>query len=319
MNISVDRVGHLKNAVTEQSATKKESTSVRVTHVGLGFTDVLAFRGNYPLAPPMPFALGYEFAGVDERGRRVAGLLPKLGATLDMMQIDRRRLVPIPDGLPSEVAAAIPLNYLTASAMIGVHAKLQSGDSLLIHGASGGVGTATLQLATRDGIIAFGTASPSKHDIVKKAGGTPIDYQSGDWLRKLHELRPQGVDAALDSFGGRVQRKSWRALSHSGTLVSFGFYPSARASMWSSVLGMVFLHSRRLVPTRRRALLCSLPALVARDTEWYRMTLTELLAAAMEGTIDPVIDSVVPAGNTSLALDRIERHVTRGKIVLTMT
>ena len=318
MNITVDRIGHLTDAMVEQTESKNEFTTVRVTHAGLGFTDALAFRGNYPLAPAMPFALGYEFAGVDEWGQRVAGLLPKLGATCDTIQVDRDRLVPIPDGLPSEVAAAIPLNYLTASAMIKVHAGLQSGDSLLVHGASGGVGTATLQLAERDGIVAFGTASPSKHDIVKNAGGTPINYQAGDWLETLRDLRPEGVDVAMDSFGGRMQRKSWRALSSGGILVSFGFYPSAWASIWSSVVGMGFLLSRRLVPTRRRAILCSLPALVAQDPEWYRITLTELLAAATHGKIDPVIDWVKPAVNASLALDRIEHRATRGKVILAM-
>ena len=153
---------------------------------------------------------------------------------------------------------------------------------------------------------------------MKNAGGTPINYQAGDWLETLRDLRPEGVDVAMDSFGGRMQRKSWRALSSGGILVSFGFYPSAWASIWSSVVGMGFLISRRLVPTRRRAILCSLPALVAQDPEWYRITLTELLAAATHGKIDPVIDWVKPAVNASLALDRIEHRATRGKVILAM-
>ncbi len=140
---------------------------IRVKYAGVGFADVMAVRGGYPLAPRRPFSPGYEFFGTVveagtsslDAGQRVAGMLPRMGAYRELIDVDPRYAVPVPPDLGDESAALLPLNYLTALAMIERCARLQRGRSFLIHGAAGGVGTAALELARLLGLRAFGSAS----------------------------------------------------------------------------------------------------------------------------------------------------------------
>lgn len=305
------------------SRDRTDVATVNVTHVGIGFVDALARAGNYPLAPRRPHPLGYEFAGttVDgpRPGTRVSGLLTTMGATRSRIRVPSDLVIEIPDGVDGVTAAAIPLNYLTALAMLRKIARLEPGQSVLVHGAAGGVGSAVLDLASLWGIEAYGTASPAKHDTVRSRGGTPIDYTRGDWLAKALELRPDGYDAVLDPFGGRVQRESWRALAPRGRLVSYGFYADVRASLLASILGVLFLRLRDAWPDGRRASLAATPAIVRADRAWYRTSMSTLLDLAAKGRLRPLIDSVVPAGEIDSALDRIVQKKTRGKTVVDMT
>ena len=148
-------------------------TRIRVKYAGVGFADVMAVRGGYPLAPRRPFSPGYEFLGsVVEAGtsslgvgQRVAGMLPRMGAYRELIDMDPRYAVRVPPDLSDECAALLPLNYLTALAMIERYARLERGQSFLIHGAAGGVGTAALELARLLGLRAFGSASEPKHGL----------------------------------------------------------------------------------------------------------------------------------------------------------
>ena len=300
----------------------RDSVEVRVSHAGIGFTDALARAGNYPLAPRAPYAIGYEFAGTiasgAREGERVCGLLPTLGAAAQTIHVSDARLVPIPDGVDDHVAAAIALNYLTALAMIHRIATLSAGDTLLVHGAAGGVGTAVLQLADLRGIHAVGTASPAKHPLVRSLGATPIDYTSGNWVAHALSLRPDGYDAVFDSIGGEVQRDSWRVTARRGTLISYGFYSGTSASLFETVQGMWFLGTRNALPNGKRARLCALPSIVQNYPGWYRSALASLLDHAREGALAPVIDTVVPLSDAAEALDRIEQRQTSGKVVLAL-
>src|SRR6185437_1118655 len=114
----------------------------------------------------------------------------------------RRKLVPVPAGLDAAEAVAVVLNYITAYQMLQRSAKAKPGQRMLIHGASGGVGTAMLQLAKLAGVEMFGTCSAQGATVVRELGGIPIDYKTADFVKEIHRQTGEGVDAVFDGIGG---------------------------------------------------------------------------------------------------------------------
>lgn len=191
---------------------KPGQVRVRVLAAGVGYSDVMAQRGGYPLAPRMPFTPGYDFAGIVDqlgqgttgviKGQYVAALNPEFGSYAEYVCVRPEILVPVPEKLePAEVASLV-LNYLTAHCMLYRTAKLLEGQTALVHAAAGGVGTALLQLGRLLNLKMYGTASSGKHATVREFGGIPIDYRKEDFLAKILSEIPSGVDAAFDPFGG---------------------------------------------------------------------------------------------------------------------
>jgi NADPH:quinone reductase-like Zn-dependent oxidoreductase len=129
-----------------------------------------------------------------------------------------------PEKLTFEQAAAIPVNYLTAYALLVVMGSLHAGESVLIHNAGGGVGLAALDIAKKIGAVTYGTASPGKHKFLTERGlDHPIDYRKQDWLPVLQQLtNGRGVDLVIDPIGGAHWKKSYAALRHTGRLGMFG-------------------------------------------------------------------------------------------------
>lgn len=208
---------------------------VRAAACGLNFAEVMARKGLYPDAPPPPCVVGYEGAGtIDSVGPGVDAArvgervlyLSAFGGHADTVVVSAERAIAIPDAMSFEHAAALPVNYVTAYHMLFQLARIRSGESVLIHMAAGGVGTAVLQLCrTLDGITTYGTASAAKHDYVRAHGcDHPIDYRTTDYSREVMRLtQDRGVSLVLDALGGRDWRKSYALLRPTGMLVAFGF------------------------------------------------------------------------------------------------
>src|SRR5271170_7502609 len=156
--------------------------------------------GSYLFAPKIPFVPGYEIAGVIDAigvgvtgfklGQRVAALTV-YGGFGELIVREAEHFLPIPDAVTDIEAAAVILNYGTAWQMIHRTAKVQHGQSALVTGAAGGVGTAALQLLRLAGVKTYGAASLNKHDTVRSLGATPIDYRAGPIDRLMHDLEPQ--------------------------------------------------------------------------------------------------------------------------------
>jgi NADPH:quinone reductase-like Zn-dependent oxidoreductase len=206
---------------------------IRVQAAGLNFADILARQGLYPDAPRKPCVMGYEVAGtVEEIGESVdqsllgkaVVALTRFGGQAEQVVVDSRHLFEKPDSLSFAESAAIPVNYLTAYALLAVMGSLQPGEAVLIHNAGGGVGLAALDIAKRLGATTYGTASPSKHEFLRARGlDHAIDYRNQDWLPALLKLTDnRGVELVIDPIGGSHWKKSYQALRATGRLGMFG-------------------------------------------------------------------------------------------------
>src|SRR5712675_2206638 len=191
----------------------KGEVLIRVKAAGLNFADILARQGLYPDGPPKPCVMGYEVSGVVETlgegvnssfaGKPVVALT-RFGGQSELVAVKATQMFDKPPSLTFEQSAAIPVNYLTAYALLIVMGSLHEAESVLIHNAGGGVGVAALDIAKKVGAVTFGTASPAKHKFLLERGlDYAIDYRRHDWLPILKELTDgKGVDLVVDSIGG---------------------------------------------------------------------------------------------------------------------
>jgi len=213
---------------------KPDQVVVRVRAAGINFADILMRLGLYTRTPKPPFVPGFEISGeVDAVGadvdtlrvgqRVVASTFPG-GGYSEKVAIPADRVLPIPDEMSYEDAAAIPVNYLTSYQALTYMANLRAGERVLIHAAAGGVGLSAIQLAKLAGAETFGTASASKHDFLHRWGlDHAIDYRTEDFEAEVKRLtHNEGVDVVLDAVGGESYRKSYRLLRHGGRLICFG-------------------------------------------------------------------------------------------------
>ncbi|GAB5533776.1 MAG: medium chain dehydrogenase/reductase family protein [Rubricoccaceae bacterium] len=213
---------------------------IAVEAAGINFADILARQGIYPDAPPLPAVVGYEVAGaVAAVGGGVTSVsvgdpvigLTRFGGYSSQLVVPESGVFPRPDGMTPETGAAIPVTYLTAFQMMIVmgsvrHARELGGRRVrvLVHGASGGVGTACADLGKTYGAELFGTASAGKHDYVRERGyHHAIDYRQPDWPERVMSLTDgEGVDLVLDPIGGKHWAKSLSVLAPSGRMVVYG-------------------------------------------------------------------------------------------------
>lgn len=239
----------LKLQETHDPTPTQGEVLIRVKAAGINFADVLARQGLYPDAPKLPCVVGYEVSGVVESvgatadqhwiGKPVIAMT-RFGGYSDVLVVCTSQVFEKPERLSFEQAAAIPVSYLTAYALLAVMGSLQASESVLIHNAGGGVGLAALDIAMKIGATTFGTASPSKHEFLKERGlDYAIDYRTGDWLLVLKELtKGCGVELVVDPIGGGHWKKSYKALRTTGRLGMFGI-STASATGLKGKLNMV--------------------------------------------------------------------------------
>jgi NADPH:quinone reductase-like Zn-dependent oxidoreductase len=170
-------------------------------------------------------------------------------------------LVPVPAELDSAEAVCVVANYLTAHLAMHRAARVQSGESVLIHGAAGGVGTALLELGKLAGLEMYGTASRHNHDLVTRLGATPIDYRTEDLVDRIRSLTGDGVDVVFDPIGGAQQVwRSSRALRKGGRLQWFGVAATSRAGIRVIPLTLAAIGLLKLLPNGKKAPLMPAPA-----------------------------------------------------------
>ncbi|WP_235735487.1 NADPH:quinone oxidoreductase family protein [Nocardioides alcanivorans] len=203
---------------------------IDVRRVGISFPDLLLSKGQYQLRPELPFIPGVDVAGTVAAdgngftaGQRVAAVVPYGGAG-EQVAVPGVFVFPLPDDLSFEQGAALPMNYLTAEFALNERACLETGETVLVHGAAGGVGTATIQVAKGLGATTIGVVSSAeKADFAKAAGADHVVLIDGfkDAVKEI--TGGKGVDVVLDVVGGDVFTDSLRSLAPQGRLLVVGF------------------------------------------------------------------------------------------------
>lgn len=302
---------------------------LRVLVTSAAFTDVMIRKGMYPdVGMKPPFVPGYDLVGVVDAlgpgvdqwsvGDRVADLTT-IGAYSEYVCLPADRLTRVPDGVSDEDALATVLSAVTAYQMLHRVARAKEGQSLLIHGAGGAVGTAMLQLARDAGISAFGTDVAGKHDLIRAFGATPIDANAPDEEAAIHAAVGDGVDFVFDPLGGESLSRSLHALKPGGLLVAFGFQNEVLGRGGSIPLDFVKLKFWDWMPNGHATAFYSIGTMRRKHPEWFREDLASLLAMLAEGRIEPAVSEVVPLSDVRRAHERVEAEEIQGKLVMRLS
>lgn len=324
---------------------------VRVLVAGVSFTDAQLRAGTYLGVPKPPFTPGYELVGVVEQlgpgcsrlqvGDRIAALTA-YGAYAERVCVPEAEAVEVPEDLDPAQVVGLVLTYMTAYQLLHRMAKVTSGETVLVHGAAGRVGTAVLELGAVAGLRLYGTCSARDRAAVERLGAVAIDYRTEDFLARVRELTGDGVDVVLDGLGGAVSLRSFRALRAGGRLVVFGHYATlahGRKSwrgwlQWYATTAGVGLwgllsprrkvtayriqrlrDSRQLLPVAGRR-----PARLVgggpRNPDWFRQDFGVLLDLLARGEIHPVVAERLPLTDARRAHELLEQSASVGKLVL---
>jgi NADPH:quinone reductase-like Zn-dependent oxidoreductase len=310
----------------------KGEVVVKVKAAGLNFADILARQGLYPDGPKKPCVMGYEVAGViaevgaevDKQflGRPVVAMTRFLGQS-ESIAVAANQLFDKPETLSFEEAAAIPVNYLTAYALLEVMGSLHAGEAVLIHNAGGGVGLAAIDVAKKIGATTYGTASPGKHEFLRARGlDHPIDYRNQDWLPVLLQLTGnRGVDLVIDPIGGSHWKKSYAALRHTGRLGMFGVSTASanglkgKLKMIKAAAQMPRFHPIGLLNKNRGVFGLNLGHMW-HEPEKVANWMTAILHGVNEGWARPHVDKVFSFERAGEAHSYLESRKNIGKVIL---
>jgi NADPH:quinone reductase-like Zn-dependent oxidoreductase len=297
---------------------------VKVLAASATFTDTMVRKGvYYGFKETPPVSPGYDMVGVvDKVGAGVTGLevgqmvadLTVFGAYTEYILRPADALVPVPVGLDPAEAVCMVLSYVTAYQMLHRSANVQRGQKILIHGAGGAVGTALLELGRLLDLEMYGTASKSKHELVKSLGGTPIDYKSEDFVARVQALG--GVDAAFDAIGGDNFKRSFKSLNKGGTLVAYGFYNNAMGKGGNVPIEYMRVALSNILPNGRKAVFYSIGDLRKKNPEWFKEDLGALFGLLKEGKLKPSIERRMKLEEAARAHELIEQAAVKGRIVL---
>jgi NADPH2:quinone reductase len=288
---------------------------VEVKALGLSWPDLLQTKGEYQIKPELPFQLGVDFAGLVRHapagsgvveGQRVACCLP-YGGGADLVSIHPESVFALPDRYSFEQGAAIPMNYLTAEFALGTRAGLTEGDTLLVTGAAGGVGTAAIQVGKGLGARVIAVVStPEKARFAKDAGADETVLAPG-FLPTVKDLvGPAGVDVVLDVVGEPLMTDALRSLGAQGRLLVVGF---AGGAIPSVKVNRLLLNNIDVRGVGWGAFAMVRPGYMR--AQWDR-----LLPMMDSGAIDPPIGKVYSLDEVTDALVEMDERRTLGKSVV---
>jgi NADPH2:quinone reductase len=297
----------------------------------------MAREGVHPETPKVPFTPGWDLVGVVEKlGKGISGIesgqtvasMPIHGAYTEFICLPLSELVQVPSGLDVAEAVSLILNYITAYQMMHHSAKVKKGQRVLIHGASGGVGTALLQLGKLAGLEMYGTCSSRGASAVYELGGIPIDYKSQDFVKEIHRLTRDGVDVVFDPIGGKHLWQSRKALRNEGRVVGYGLISSIRGEGLSSgrpgrrnrfrgtaAFGL-FIAGGWILPGSKRVVPYSIQTLKRLKPKLFKQDLITLLDLLQQQKIKPIIAQRFPLTEARQAHELLEKGGIVGKIVL---
>lgn len=293
---------------------------VRILAAPVSLPDVEARYGRTPFAPKIPFVPGYAVIGTVEAigggvakaeiGDKVAALTVH-GGYAEYIYLDEKELISVPKSIDPVRAAPLILNYIVAYQSLHRLAKVEAGDRILIIGASGGIGTAFLQLGKLADCVLYGIASERKHHILTEYGATPIDYHTEDFVEVIQTAEPDGLDAVFDGVGGEYVRRGFEILRSEGKLVTYA-NPTSYTGMIRHLGRVIMLN---ILPNKRSATLYS-----TGQSRLNRRPFVEdwasLFGLLEEGKINPIVAEKFPILEAAKANELLESGRVIGNIVL---
>ncbi|MCC7139305.1 MAG: zinc-binding dehydrogenase [Planctomycetes bacterium] len=320
----------------EERRLSPQDVRVRVEAAGVNFADVMGRVGLYPDAPALPYAPGYEIAGVvEEAGDRVPpSLAPgtrvvavtRFGGYAERVRVPAYAVAPLPPSVPLPVAAALPVNYLTAHLALVHVGNARPGDRVLVHGGAGGVGLAVLDLARPMGIELYATAGSDEKCRLLEARGVvrAVNYRTTDYEVALREAtRQRGFHLVLDPLGPESFAKGLRLLAPLGRIVCYGFsqlVTGRKRNLWHAVT--TYLSKHKVNPVTLMNANAGVFGLnlahLFDERELVTRGLAELVARAADGTVAPTIAATYPlsAAGAAAAHTCLHDRLNVGKLLL---
>ena len=284
---------------------------------GIAFPDLLLSRGKYQVKPDVPFTLGTEVAGTVAAGGEDAGFEPgqevmaiTFGALADRAVADPAMTFPLPKSFSMEQGAGFVMNYHTSHFALHRRGQLRHGETVLVHGAAGGVGTAAIQIARGAGAITIAVvSSDEKEAVAREAGADEVVRSDGDWLAAVRELTGgNGVEVVYDPVGGDRFTDSVRSLAPEGRLLVVGF---AEGQIPSVAANRLLLKNVSVVGVGWGGFVGDKPELVAEIAR-------DLERLADAGFVRPMVGATYPLEEGPQALRDLDERRATGKLVLTL-
>jgi NADPH2:quinone reductase len=306
----------LPEPAPEHPMTPGEGVVVEVHAAGVSFPELLQTRGMYQLKPDLPFVPGSEVAGIVRSapssaavkpGDRVAALT-LLGGFAEVAVAPAHATFALPDALDFGQGAGLILNYHTAYFALVTRGRLAAGETVLVHGAAGGVGTATLQVARGLGATTVAVVSTdAKAEVATRAGADHVLRSDGPWKDEAKALG--GVDIVVDPVGGDRFTDSLRSLKVGGRLLVVGF---TEGSIPTVKVNRLLLSNLAVVGAGWGAYALARP-------EYIQATATAIAGLIDAGAIDPIVGASFPLAGAADALRLLDARGATGKIVLDVT
>ncbi len=285
---------------------------ISVCAAGVSFPDLLMTRGEYQLRQPLPFTLGSEAAGevicAPEASRWKVGdrvVTLSFGAHAELLAANEALTFALPDTLTFAEGAALPLNYLTALAAVQRRGRLRAGETVLVHGAAGGIGTASVQIAKALGGHVIGVVSTTGKAETALAAGADEAIVGEDFRRQLSHP----IDLVIDPVGGQDRfTESLRSLASDGRVVVVGF---AAGDIPSVAVNRLLLGNVGVLG-------CNFGALAA-DPQGIKEAFRQLETLVAAGTVRPVIGQRFPLQEGPRALQQLADRSVAGKLILALS
>ncbi|MFQ3558302.1 NADPH:quinone oxidoreductase family protein [Streptomyces gramineus] len=295
---------------TERPTPGDGQVLLKVRAANINFPDVLMCRGQYQVRPPLPFTPGVEICGETEDGRRVIAnpALPH-GGLAEYAVADAAALLPAPDALDDAEAAALHIGYQTG--WFGLHrrAALQAGETLVVHAAAGGVGSAAVQLGKAAGATVIGVVGGAGKAAVARELGCDVvvDRHAEDVVGAVKEATGgRGADVIYDPVGGEAYTQSAKTVAFEGRIVVVGF---ASGTIPSPALNHALVKNYSILGLHWGLYATKNPALIL---DCHRR-LTELAAS---GAVKPLVSERVPLAGAADAVQRVGDGVTTGRVTV---
>jgi len=326
-----DAVNAFKVIETTKPQPQKGEVLIKVAAFGLNFADVMARRGMYKEAPPLPAVLGYDVAGtVEAIGENVTAIkigdrvtaMTRFGGYAEYATTNASAVAVIPANIDNATATALTTQFCTAYYIAAEMVNLHKGDKVLVQSGAGGVGTALIQYAKYKQCEIFSTAgSEAKLNYLSSLGvHHPINYAIQDFEAAIKTLTSgKGVDVIFDAVGGSSVKKGFRSLAPGGRLVCYGASEMSNKNIFgkiSSAFGFGFYHPVMLMVPSKTIIGVNMLRIADNKPEIVQRCLESVVRLTNEGVFKPTLSKVFKVADIAAAHDYFEQRKSIGKVVV---